>query len=101
MILVTGSVQLKPATRAKAIELGCAHSRRSRGEAGCQAHNCMIDTEDPDCLCFHEEWQDMAALQAHFKVPASGEFVRQIGELASSPPAIRIYEATTVDQVPF
>jgi len=101
MILVTGSVQLRPETRAKAIEQGCKHSRRSRSEIGCIAHNCMVDAEDPDRMVFYEEWQDMAALQTHFKVPASGEFVRGITELAASPPDIRIFEANALDQTPF
>ena len=101
MIIVTGSVQLRPDNRARAIELGCDHSRRSRSEAGCLAHNCMIDAEDPDRLCFIEEWQDMAVLQAHFKVPASGEFVREISAMASSPPIIRIFDANALDQTPF
>jgi len=101
MIIVTGSVQLRPDNRARAIELGCDHSRRSRSEAGCLAHNCMLDAENSDRLCFQEEWQDMAALQAHFKLPASGDFVRNITAMASSPPIIRIFEAKVVDQTPF
>jgi len=42
MILITGHVILTPEHRERMITLGAAHSARSRGEAGCLAHNCHI-----------------------------------------------------------
>lgn len=101
MILVTGSAQLKPEMREQAIEIGCAHSSRSRAEPGCLVHNCMVDAEDDCRLIFYEEWEDMDALRTHFGVVASGEFVRKIAELAVSAPQIRIFEADPVESTPF
>lgn len=101
MILVTGSVNLKPETRAEAFKIGCEHSQRSRGEAGCFGHNCMVDAEDENRMCFHEVWRDMAALQTHFRVPASGEFVKQVSALAAEPPKIEIFEAEAIKVAPF
>lgn len=79
MILITGHVILTPQHRERMIALGAEHSARSRSEPGCLAHNCHIDVENPDRLVFVEEWADMAAVRAHFAVPASGAFVADPG----------------------
>ena len=42
---------------------------------------------------FLEHWADKEALGAHFKVPASHDFVTAVTALAASPPTIEIYEA--------
>jgi quinol monooxygenase YgiN len=42
---------------------------------------------------FIEQWEDANALEDHFHVPASGEFVRQATALAVRPPEMSIYEA--------
>ncbi len=97
MIIVTGSVSLDPAQREAAIALGCEHSGRSRGEDGCLSHNCYVDAEDANRLHFFEQWSDMEAVQKHFAVPESGDFVRQISALATTKPQIRIFNAEGVD----
>ena len=45
---------------------------------------------------FVEEWADMAAVKAHFAVPASGEFVQQLWAWAVGRPVIKIFEAEEV-----
>lgn len=101
MIIITGQVALKPENREAAIALGCEHSARSRGEDGCISHNCYLDAEDENRLHFFEQWRDMAAVQQHFAVPASGGFVREVAALASSAPEIAIYSAEPVKGAPF
>ena len=78
------------------IALGVEHSARSRGEAGCQAHNCLVDVENPDRLVFVEEWADIAAVRAHFAVLASAAFVAEMRALSPQPPVIRIYAAEDI-----
>ncbi len=96
MILITGHIILTPEHRERMIALGAAHSARSRGEAGCLAHNCHIDIENPVRLVFVEEWADMAAVRAHFAVPASGAFVAEMRALSPQPPVMRIFAAEDV-----
>lgn len=96
MIVITGSVQLRPEHRAAALALGVEHSRRSRAEPGCLAHNCHFDAEDPDRIVFVEEWADMAAVKQHFAVPASGEFVRALTAMAISPPVMKLLDAREI-----
>lgn len=96
MILITGHVILTLEHRERMIAIGAAHSARSRSEPGCLAHNCHVDVENPDRLVFVEEWVDMAAVRAHFAVPASGAFVAEIRALSPQPPVIRIFSGEDV-----
>lgn len=93
MIIITGGITMKPEARDRAIALGCEHSVRSRAEPGCIAHNCHVDCEDEARLVFVELWQDMDAVTAHFAVPDSGQFVRQMRVMATAVPDIAIYAA--------
>jgi quinol monooxygenase YgiN len=96
VIIVTGSVKAQKATLARMRELCLEHVHRSRTEPGCLLHSVHHDVEDPLTLLFLEHWQDRAALDAHFRVPASSDFVTAISELAAEPPAMQIYEAEPI-----
>ena len=101
MIIITGHIILTPEHRERMIALGAEHSARSRGEPGCLAHDCLIPRlrsgqSDDERLVFVEEWADLAAVQAHFAVPASGAFVREMRALAPEPPVMRIFEARDI-----
>jgi quinol monooxygenase YgiN len=93
MILITGGARIDPAHRAAALALAVEHSSRSRGEAGCLAHNCHVDAEDPDRIVFIERWADLAAVQAHFAVPESRRFVAELRALAIGEPEISLFAA--------
>lgn len=93
MLIVTGSVQVRPEAIDAAIEVSLEHVRRSRLEPGCLLHSVHRDVEDPLRLVFLEHWTDADALQAHFRVPESGAFVTQLGELTASRPEMSIYAA--------
>jgi len=93
VIIVLGEVLVAPQHRAAAIAVGLEHCARSRGEPGCLSHDCFIDAANPDRLQFVERWQDLAALQAHFTVPGSAAFVREIQAFALEPPKMSILEA--------
>ena len=93
MILVTGRVHAKPDTRDQVLAISLEHVRRSRAEPGCILHSVHIDAEDPLHFVFVEHWADADALRAHFGVPASRAFAKELGALAASPPQMAIYEA--------
>jgi quinol monooxygenase YgiN len=96
MIVITGSMLARPDTVDEALQLGIAHSRRSRAEPGCLAHNIHVDAENPLRLMFYEEWQDRAAVRAHFAVPQSIAFVRRYRKLADSRAPMKIYDTTEI-----
>lgn len=97
MIIITGSVMTNRVNRAEIERLCIEHSQRSRAEPGCIAHNVHADCETPDKLVFVELWADGNAVRAHFGVPESRTFVKQLGALSTEPTSIQIYRG---DEVP-
>ena len=97
MIVITGGIVMKPECRDAAIALGAEHSARSRAEPGCLAHNVHVDAENASRLVFFEQWADMAAVTAHFAVPESGAFVRDLAKLANGAPWMRVFEGSEVE----
>lgn len=93
MIVVWGRVEAMPEYLDEAKRISLEHVHRSRAEPGCLRHGVHSDVENPNVLVFYEEWRDMAALQAHFQVPASGQFVAALQGLVIGEPEIKIYEA--------
>ncbi|KQV50482.1 antibiotic biosynthesis monooxygenase [Pelomonas sp. Root1217] len=96
MILVLGHVTVRPEHFDEVLKLSRQHVERSRAEPGCIAHAVHRDTENPLRLVFVEKWSDMAALQVHFRVPASREFGKALATLASEPAGLEIHEAAEV-----
>ncbi|URW74415.1 antibiotic biosynthesis monooxygenase [Sphingomonas donggukensis] len=96
MILVTGSVVARPDTFADVLRLSLEHVHRSRTEPGCIAHAVHRDCEDDLRLVFVERWADMAALTAHFAVPASRAFGKALAGLAARAPDLQIYDASEI-----
>jgi quinol monooxygenase YgiN len=94
MILVTGSILARPETIEELLALSLEHVTRSRAEPGCRSHAVHRDAENPLRLVFLEEWDDRAALAAHFAVPASRAFVKAAGALAAGAPTLSVFEAT-------
>ena len=93
MIIVTGSVTARPETINEVGRMSLEHVNRSRLEPGCLLHSVHVDVEDPNRLVFLEHWADHDALMAHFRVPESGAFAKQVAGLAAVPPTIEIYDA--------
>jgi quinol monooxygenase YgiN len=98
VLIVTGSIRVRPDLFEHALDLSLQHVRRSRTEPGCLLHSVHRDAEDPHRLVFLEHWSDPSALRAHFDVPASGAFVTELARLTDDPPEMAIYDAhpTTV-----
>ena len=93
MIIVTGSVRVRPEAIDEAVRVSLEHVHRSRTEPGCLLHSVHRDVEDPLRLVFLEHWQDRDALDRHFAVPASLEFVNALSDLAAERPDMQIFEA--------
>lgn len=97
MIIVWGSIEARAEQFDEVLRLCLEHVQRSRSEPGCISHSVQVDTENPHRLVFFEEWQDMSSLQAHFKVPESGQFIENVSHLSAGAPAMKIYDATPVN----
>jgi quinol monooxygenase YgiN len=97
MIIVTGTLHARADTIDELRTLSLEHVSRSRAEPGCLEHGVTVDVDDGLRLVFFERWADRASIDAHFRVPASREFVLKAALLSAQPPEIRLYEA---DEVP-
>jgi quinol monooxygenase YgiN len=98
VIIVIGSVQARPEHRDEVVHLALEHVQRSRAEPGCLLHSVHFDVEDPNRLVFLEHWTDRDALDAHFRVPESGAFVRALAGYAAAPPSLELYDATALER---
>ncbi len=96
MIIVTGSVLARPETIDEALRISLQHVSRSRLEPGCLLHCVHRDVEDDHRLMFIEHWADRHALLAHFAVPESRAFAKEVAALATAPTTIEIYEASPI-----
>jgi len=94
MLIVLGSVLARSDTVEEVQRLSREHVRRSRMEPGCLSHAVQVDLDDPLRLVFVERWADWNALRAHFRVPASVAFARDMVRLGAAPPEMTVYEAT-------
>ena len=94
MIIITGSITARSDSFEEIRTLSLAHVRRSRLEPGCLHHAVHQDVENPMRFVFLERWLDQAAVDTHFAVQASGEFVRTITGLSdpASSPTLDLFE---------
>jgi quinol monooxygenase YgiN len=83
VVIVTGEVIAKPETRDALLTVCLDHVRRSRAEPGCISHGAFVDAENPLRIFFFERWDNQAALEAHFAVPASNAFMREVRALSA------------------
>ncbi len=96
MILVTGSILARDNTIGELLELSLEHVHRSRQEPGCLTHAVHRDAEEPLRLVFVETWESRETLAAHFRVPASREFVAAAARLGAEPPKLAVHDATPI-----
>lgn len=96
MIIVTGHVIAVPDTMSEMLRISLEHVHRSRTEPGCIEHGVYVDAENPMKLHFFERWADEAAIHAHFAVPESRAFAKQLRALAADPGVMAVYEAAKV-----
>lgn len=66
MIVVAGTVRIRPEQRAEAVRVALAMERATRAEPGCIAYRFSSALDDPDTFLICEEWESEDALAAHF-----------------------------------
>lgn len=96
MVIVIGSITVQTESLADALKISQEHVARSRAEPGCISHAVHTDSENPNRLVFVERWESMSALEQHFQVPASGEFITRLGSLTSAAPEMNIYQSSEI-----
>lgn len=96
MIIITGSVDIRESCLKDALSLSLGHVARSRTEDGCISHDVSQSVDAPNKLFFFEQWRDNDAVQAHFALPSSQQFVKNLSPLCERPPELTLYQAEKV-----
>lgn len=69
MHVIVARLRIRPENRAAFLEASQAIIAGTRAEAGCLFYALHEDAHDPNSFLFYEEWQDRAAIDAHFEEP--------------------------------
>lgn len=92
MLVISGTIQVAPESRAKAVAAAIKVERATRSEAGCLTYTFYADLEDPNILRIFEEWETEAALGAHFKTPHIAQFRADMTEVKVLSRQLKRYE---------
>jgi len=95
MIVIAGTVPIKPEARAEAIAVAGTMVAATRREPGCRAYRFSTDLDDPNLVCIFEEWESAEALAAHFASPHMRVFREQLPRLVAGAANLRRYEVAS------
>lgn len=93
MIVLAAKCQGRPECTAEMERLADNVTGPSRAEEGCISYNVYQQTSNNEFI-FFEEWNDRAALDAHFQTSHFQEFFRDFPSLLAHPPLVRVYEVS-------
>jgi quinol monooxygenase YgiN len=96
MMIITGDLLIKEDNMQEALQICQKHVAHSRTEPGCISHAVYQDPDDVLRLFFYEQWEDQAAIDAHFVLPSSQAFVTAVSTLVSAPPNLHIFNAEQI-----
>lgn len=85
MIVVTARVQIPSQHRERFIAVATDMCTASRADDGCHGYRFYADLEQPDHYLILEEWEDDAALQAHFGWPHTARFLTELTAVLAAP----------------
>ena len=94
MIVIAGSVSIRPEKRAEAIRAALDMARATRAEPGCHAYRFSADLDDPNLMYIFEEWEDDAALARHFQTPHMAAFRKLLPAIVAAPGTITRYSVS-------
>ena len=95
MIIIAGSVSVKPDRRDEWMGVAMAMSRASQAEDGCVTYRFYADLEDPNLMLLFEVWESEEALEAHFKTDHMAEYRSRIPDLVAGPSKLTRYEVSS------
>lgn len=98
MIIVHGTIPIRPDRREQALKLARGMTDATRTEPGCLSYDFYIGLSDPNTLMLFQEWESMEALMRHFQTPHMEEFLRALPEVVSGEITTRRYAVQSVDE---
>lgn len=98
MILVHGTIPIRPDCREEALKLARGMTEATRAEPGCISYDFYVGLSDPNTLMLFQEWESMEALMRHFQTPHMEEFLRALPGVVSGEIVTRRYAVQSVDE---
>ena len=97
MIVVAGSMPIKPEMREEAIQAALAMAAATQQEAGCITYRFYSDLAAPNTFFVFEEWASEAHLAAHFQTPHMAEFNKKLPALMADSGEVKKYVVTAAE----
>jgi quinol monooxygenase YgiN len=97
MIIVHGTIPIRPDCREQALKLARGMSAATRSEPGCISYDFYVGLSDPNTLMLFQEWESMDALMRHFQTSHMEEFMRALPAVVSGEITTRRYAVHSVD----
>lgn len=95
MIIVAGTLRIRPDQRRRAQRLARDMMRDSRAEAGCLEYTFSADLDDPELYWLYEAWESEEALAAHYQTAHMLAFREQLPELLTDDPDIQHFRVAS------
>lgn len=92
MIVIAGSVAVKPETRDEAVEALLKMAAASQAEDGCVTYKFAADLADPNVIVVLEVWESAEILERHFATPHMAEFTAELGKIVAGDANVIRYE---------
>lgn len=97
MIIVHGTIPIRPDCREQALKLARGMTEASRNEPGCISYDFYVGLSDPNTLMLFQEWESMESLMRHFQTTHMEEFLRVLPTVVSGEIVTRRYAVQSVD----
>ena len=91
MIMIAGTISVKPEMREEAIQACLAMQKATQQEEGCITYRFHADLEDPNTFFLFEEWAGQEYLSAHFKAEHMKTYRAIIPSLVNGPSNLKYY----------
>ena len=92
MLIAEGTIRIDAAGRETALAALRDMIPATRAESGCHVYRFAWDIDDETLLHIHEQWEDEAALSAHFASDHMRVFNEALGEVLAAPPDMRVHD---------
>lgn len=95
MIVISGSLTIKPEHRDEFVAAAVAMGEASRAEDGCGDYVFTADLADANTIRVFEQWESDEALKAHFAMPHFKAFGKQLAGWVASQGSFTRYEVAS------
>jgi len=98
VIIVQGSIPVRPECRDQAISMAKNMVEASRLEIGCVSYDFYVGLADPNTLMLFQEWESLDALQAHFETQHMDVFLQQLPDILSGEVVTKRYAVQSIGE---